>query len=64
MHIVQHSTLYKLHFYFSLLCEVSNGPIHDTSVHWIFQSDNQSQPMLLNEDTRRGGVLINTWQEK
>ena len=54
---------FVLRLNFSLLCEVINGPIDEISVHWLFQADNQSEALLLNEDTTRGGILINTWQK-
>ena len=74
---------YHLGSQISLLCEVTAGPIHDSSVQWIFQVRRESpsthvcsiisylhpvkaarQPtrsLVLNEDTERGGVMINTW---
>ena len=57
---------YHLGSQISLLCEVSHGPLQDSSVQWVFQHDlsnSSEKEVILNEDTTRGGVLINTWHQ-
>ena len=48
-----------------LQCEVSKAPLHDVRVQWVFipgNKDQNSKPIILNEDTVRGGIEIQSWR--
>ena len=60
-------TLADLHYHqgsqISLQCEVVRAPLHDASVQWMYEGGGQGGVVVLNADTMRGGIMINTWTE-
>ena len=57
-------TLADLHYHqgsmISLQCEVVRAPLYDASVQWMYEGG--QEVVVLNEDTVRGGIMINTWK--
>ena len=47
-----------------LRCEVRDGPLHHTSLVWTFRPAGGSEEVVLNQDTTRGGVMIDTWWQE
>merc|ERR1719510_1362917 len=47
-----------------LRCEVRDGPLELTSIVWTFRPAGQSQEVVLNQDTQRGGVRISSWWQE
>ena len=48
-----------------LQCEVSKAPLDDVRVQWVFipgNRDHRPEPIILNDDTVRGGIEIQSWQ--
>lgn len=67
MYTGDNGTLLDLHYHLgsqiSLLCEVARGPMQESSVQWVFQRTTGEEELVLNEDTGRGGIMINTWHQ-
>jgi len=60
----ENGTLEDQHYHrgskIGLQCEVGRAPLQDSSVQWVFQGERGR--VVLNEDVKRGGVLIQTWR--